>query len=111
MERLFSYGTLQQINVQRRTFGRLLKGVPDVLVGFECEHVEIIDPDVIATSGERFHPIVRQSGDAGDCVTGTVFEITAAELAAADAYDVDDYARVKTQLASGVVAWVYVRRD
>jgi len=32
-ERLFSYGTLQQENVQKQTFGRLLDGTPDALVG------------------------------------------------------------------------------
>ena len=34
MPLLFSYGTLQQQNVQLATFGRLLKGSPDSLVGF-----------------------------------------------------------------------------
>jgi len=42
-------------------------------------------------------------------VAGTVFEITPAELAAADAYEVSDYARVAVKLKSGVEAWVYVR--
>lgn len=32
--RLFSYGTLQQENVQRATFGRLLDGTPDALMGY-----------------------------------------------------------------------------
>lgn len=58
-ERLFSYGTLQQANVQLSAFGRLLNGTPDALVGFKNELVEITDPDVLAKSGERFHPIVR----------------------------------------------------
>jgi hypothetical protein len=33
MPLLFSYGTLQQEGVQRATFGRLLKGSADALVG------------------------------------------------------------------------------
>lgn len=109
-ERLFSYGTLQQANVQLSTFGRLLNGTPDALVGFKNELVEITDPDVLAKSGERFHPIVRRSGDAADRVAGTVFEITAAELAAADAYEVSDYQRIEALLASSSKAWVYVKR-
>ena len=40
LERLFSYGTLQQDGVQLATFGRLLKGAADVLVGFKQELVE-----------------------------------------------------------------------
>ncbi|MEQ1493458.1 MAG: hypothetical protein ABL932_23225, partial [Terricaulis sp.] len=62
-ERLFSYGTLQSPNVQLGTFGRFLDGEPDALVGFKRELVEITDPDVLAKSGERFHPIVMRSGD------------------------------------------------
>lgn len=110
MERLFSYGTLQQENVQIATFGRVLKGAPDALIGFKQELVEITDPDVLAKSGERFHPIVMRSGVDADRVTGTVFEITAEELAAADRYEVHDYERIAVTLASGGGAWVYVRR-
>jgi gamma-glutamylcyclotransferase (GGCT)/AIG2-like uncharacterized protein YtfP len=107
-ERLFSYGTLQQDEVQQASFGRLLKGAPDALVGWKQEMVEITDPDVLAKSGKRFHPIVMQ-GDAQDRVLGMVFEITAEELAAADRYEVSDYKRVSAKLASGLTAWVYVK--
>jgi hypothetical protein len=110
VERLFSYGTLQQEGVQRATFGRLLNGQPDALVGFKQEMVEITDPDVLAKSGKRFHPIVVRSADANDRVPGAMFEITPEELAAADAYEVDDYERVEATLASGLSAWVYVER-
>lgn len=109
-ERLFSYGTLQQENVQLATFGRLLKGAPDALVGFKQELVEITDPDVLAKSGKRFHPIVMRSGVDSDRIEGTVFEITVEELAAADRYEVDDYERIAVTLASGSGAWVYVQR-
>ncbi|MCX7359615.1 MAG: gamma-glutamylcyclotransferase [Alphaproteobacteria bacterium] len=110
MERLFSYGTLQSPNVQLATFRRFLDGQPDALMGFKRELVEITDPEVLASSGERFHPIVVRSGDSADRVAGTVFEITEAELAAADAYEVSDYERVSAPLASGSTAWVYVKR-
>ena len=109
-ELLFSYGTLQQETVQRATFGRKLAGVADMLVGYKRSMVEITDPEVIATSGKTHHPIVAYSGVEADRISGTVFEITPAELAAADAYEVDAYERVQTVLASGRVAWVYVLR-
>jgi gamma-glutamylcyclotransferase (GGCT)/AIG2-like uncharacterized protein YtfP len=109
-ERLFSYGTLQQDNVQLATFGRLLKGTPDALVGFAVRMVEIKDPQVIAASGKTHHPGVVRSGRAEDRVAGTVFEITPAELASADAYEVYEYERVEAELASGQRAWVYVLR-
>jgi hypothetical protein len=106
--RLFSYGTLQQESVQVSTFGRLLEGTPDALVGYMISMVEITDPEVLRTSGARFHPIVRHSGDPADETPGMVFEITEAELAAADTYEVSDYVRVTAPLKSGTSAWVYV---
>lgn len=109
-ERLFSYGTLRQEEVQRAIFGRLLEGWPDVLAGFVRETLEITDRDVLAKSGTRFHAIAVRTGDPADRIAGTVFLITPQELSAADAYEVDDYERVSVTLASGLDAWVYVGR-
>ena len=108
MPHLFSYGTLQQDDVQRATFGRLLTGAADVLPGCSQDRVAIEDPRVVATSGKTHHPIVRHSGRPVDRVAGTVFEISDAELAQADAYEVAAYRRVAVTLASGLAAWVYV---
>jgi gamma-glutamylcyclotransferase (GGCT)/AIG2-like uncharacterized protein YtfP len=108
MPLLFSYGTLQQDDVQRATFGRLLTGRPDALVGFEQALVLIEDPQVVATSGKTHHPIVRHSADPARRVAGTVFEVTAAELRSADEYEVSAYRRIAVTLASGARAWVYV---
>jgi len=109
MPKLFSYGTLQQENVQLETFGRRLEGRPDALPGFRREMVRITDPAVIAASGADHHPIVRESGDPADAVAGTVFDVTEAEIAAADTYEVADYKRVAVTLRSRVEAWVYVK--
>jgi gamma-glutamylcyclotransferase (GGCT)/AIG2-like uncharacterized protein YtfP len=105
--RLFSYGTLQQHEVQIALFGRALEGKPDRLPGYELSMLEITDPEVAAVSGSDRHPIVRATGRSTDQVDGTVLEITSAELAAADDYEVDDYTRALVPLASGVPAWVY----
>jgi gamma-glutamylcyclotransferase (GGCT)/AIG2-like uncharacterized protein YtfP len=94
--------------VQIAQFGRVLLGHADALAGWKQEMVEITDPDVLAKSGKRFHPIVIPGGPE-DCVPGTVFEITPEELAAADSYEVADYKRVAAPLASGRTAWVYVK--
>jgi hypothetical protein len=106
---LFSYGTLQQDGVQLSSFGRLLRGRADVLPGWKRELIEITDPDVLAKSGVRFHPIIAP-GSASDAVAGMVFEITEDELASADRYEVADYKRIAARLKSGIEAWVYVRR-
>jgi hypothetical protein len=108
MPLLFSYGTLQQENVQLSTFGRLLHGHEDELLGFEQSLVRIEDPDVVATSGKTHHPIVKFNGRPESRVSGTVFEITDEELANADRYEVAAYTRVAAVLASGKKAWVYV---
>ncbi len=105
---LFSYGTLRQRNVQLATFGRELEGRDDVLVGFARRMIAIGDPAIVATSGESHHPIVTRTDDPGDEVPGTVFRISAEELAAADSYEVSDYRRVAVQLKSGLEAYVYV---
>ena len=106
--RLFSYGTLQLERVQLSTFGRLLHGTPDAMVGYRLEPAEITDPDVIAISGTNLHTNLVLSDDPADEVPGTVFEITPAELAAADDYEVDDYQRVSVRLRSGAEAFVYI---
>jgi hypothetical protein len=108
MPYLFSYGTLQQESVQLESFGRALKGKPDVLPGWRREMVEIIDAEVFCLSGERFHPILVPGSDA-DEIPGMVFEISEQELQRADAYEVADYKRIAARLKSGLEAFVYVR--
>jgi SAM-dependent methyltransferase len=108
---LFSYGTLRQPEVQRATFGRLLDGAPDSIVGYELATLTITDPAVVATSGSDRHPVLRRSDRPGAAVPGTAFRITADELLAADDYEVADYTRVEVRLGSGTAAWVYVYDD
>lgn len=107
MEKLFSYGTLQLENVQRETFGRILNGMQDTLLGYVLGEVKIRDPAVIKKSGKDIHPILKYTGDPKDGVAGMVFEITQAELEQADDYEVAEYARVKAVFESGQEAWVY----
>jgi gamma-glutamylcyclotransferase (GGCT)/AIG2-like uncharacterized protein YtfP len=108
MPLLFSYGTLQQENVQLATFGRRLAGTPDALVGYEQSMFAIEDAEVVKSSGKTHHPIARFNGSAAARVPGTVFEITPQELELADRYEVSAYKRVVALLASGNKAWVYV---
>ena len=109
--RLFSYGTLQLAEVQRALFGRLLYGRAESLVGYRVAPLVISDPDVVATSGMAVHTIARRSADPEDRIAGIVFEITSDELAQADRYETDAYARVEVALASGETAFVYIGPD
>ena len=108
---LFSYGTLRQSEVQLATFGRQLAGRPDALLGYRLAPLAMSDPEVVRISGKTVHQIARRSGDPADLVEGVVLRITRAELAAADAYELDVYGRVEAALASGVRAYVYIGPD
>ena len=107
MPLLFSYGTLQQQAVQLTTFGRILRGEPDELVGFEQTVFTIDDPAFVAKSGRADHAIVRFNGRPDSRVKGTVLDVTDAELAQSDAYEPEGYTRMEGTLASGRRAWVY----
>ena len=104
---LFSYGTLRLPEVQLSTFGRLPEGADDAVVGYRLGWVTITDPHVVVTSGSDRHPILVEADEPGAVVEGTVLRITAAELTAADGYEVADYARTRVPLRSGGQAWAY----
>jgi len=107
MPTLFSYGTLQQKEVQIANFGRELLGKKDMLQGYIVGEIEITDERVLRESGKAIHPILRFTGNVADEVSGTVFEITDVELAQADDYEVDDYVRTLVKLQSGKECWIY----
>ena len=109
MPLLFSYGTLQQNNVQLSTFGRLLQGERDALLGFEQSLVPIEAAQVMAAGGKTHHANVTFNGRNDSRVSGTVFELSDAELAAADEYErLAAYKRIAAMLSSGKQTWVYV---
>lgn len=126
MPLLFSYGTLQQGAVQLSTFGRLLHGRADRLIGYHLGFARIDDPEVAALSGASHHPIITPAAITPAAITpasapatppeacrraqvdGVVFEISDEELQCADRYKMTEYRRIAAELASGAQAWVYV---
>lgn len=111
MDLLFSYGTLQQSNVQLVNFGRVLEGTQDSLPRYVVGEIKITDERVIKASGKERHPILIHTGDLADHVPGTVFEVTDSELQKADDYEVDDYVRISAELMSGRSCWIYAAAD
>ncbi|OIN83512.1 gamma-glutamylcyclotransferase family protein [Francisella sp. TX07-6608] len=107
MELLFSYGTLQQEEVQLSVFGRKLVGQKDSLKGYIVSEVEILDQRVIKVSGKKYHPILKKTENILDEVHGTIFELTTNEIKLSDKYEVDSYVRKKVTLNSGNSAWIY----
>jgi hypothetical protein len=109
MPLLFSYGTLQQEDVQLKTFGRKLEGQKDLLIGYEPSLVPITDPELAARLKRTHHDNAAHTGDDWSNVQGTAFEVTDAELALADRFEAEfAYKRVAVNLASGNDAFVYV---
>ena len=109
MPLLFSYGTLQQEEVQVSTFGRKLEGEKDLLIGYEPSLVRIADPSVAERLKKTHHDNVQSTGDDWSSVQGTVFEVTDDELSKADTFESQyHYRRISVPLASGKEAWVYV---
>jgi hypothetical protein len=112
MPLLFSYGSLQQEEVQVSTFGRKLDGEKDLLIGYEPSLVKIADPEVAKRLKKLHHDNVSKTGDEWSNVQGTVFEVTDEELAKADTFEAQYlYKRMIVPLASGKDAWVYVHNQ
>ncbi|ASK29850.1 UDP-N-acetylmuramate--alanine ligase [Chryseobacterium sp. T16E-39] len=108
MPYLFSYGTLQNEQVQTETFGRVLNGEKDILMGCKLKMLEITDPEVLRKSNQKYHPILEFSGMIEDEVEGMLFEVTDGEILQADEYEVDDYKRIETTFRSGKKGFIYV---
>lgn len=111
-ENLFSYGSLQEEAVQLATFGRLLEGKPDRLVGYAVTLIPIKDQELVARTGNTHYRNLQFTGAQSDLVEGTVFKVTTTELEQADVYEEDaDYKRVRVQLSSGAETWVYLHGE
>jgi gamma-glutamylcyclotransferase (GGCT)/AIG2-like uncharacterized protein YtfP len=109
---LFSYGTLKEEEVQLATFGRLLQGQTDELPAFVPALVSINDPEFVRATGKTHHANAAFNGSNKSSVKGTVFELTDAELEAADVYERPaNYARIAVTLRSGKRAWVFVEKS
>lgn len=101
MDYLFTYGTLQDLQVQHYIFGRILKGKTDFLSGFMRLENAVY---------ERYSLVV-QTKDLENKVEGKVYEVTALELKKADIYETSAYKRKKVKLESGIEAWLYIENS
>ncbi len=111
MPKLFSYGTLQLPQVQKTLFGRELVGHKDLLRKYRLSDIEITDPEVLALSGQRHHPILEYTGDPQDSVAGSLLELTEEEVLQADSYEVAAYRRDRLVFASGETAYAYLKNE
>lgn len=98
---LFSYGTLQEEQVQLALYNRKLIGFAAVLKGYQLASKKI--------AGK--YPILIKTENAADAIEGMVFEISNKELLKTDSYEGIHYTRVKEILPSGVKAWCYIQQQ
>lgn len=97
---LFTYGTLQEKEVQLSVFSRPLVGFED-----ELSHHKISDEKVA-----DLYPTLQHTGKETDTIKGLVYTLSHQELQKADKYEGEAYERIQIKLGSGKKAWVYSAR-
>lgn len=101
MEHLFTYGTLQDEQVQQYLFGRTLPGYQDSLLGFKR----------LENAVYQRYPLVVKTENTKDEVHGMAYEVSFSDLKKADIYETTAYKREKITLKSGKKAWVYLENS
>ncbi|NMM47784.1 gamma-glutamylcyclotransferase family protein [Marinigracilibium pacificum] len=108
MNKLFTYGTLQNEKIQLELFHRVLTGKNDTLDGYELSTLsQVIEEEGVQT--EISYPVIFKSTNPNSKIRGAVIELTDDELKVADDYEGDDYKRIAVFLASGTSAYTYIQ--
>jgi gamma-glutamylcyclotransferase (GGCT)/AIG2-like uncharacterized protein YtfP len=102
MEKLFAYGSLQNEDIQKDLFGRILEGTPETLIGYVVKQIQIEEEFGIVN-----YPIITQTENQEDTINGIVYDISTKELHQSDLYEGLHYKRVEVQLQSNQKAWAY----
>lgn len=102
MQKLFAYGSLQHEDVQQDLFGRILEGTPETLIGYELNEIRIEEE-----FGIVHYPIIMETSDSNDTISGILYDVTMKELHQADLYEGLHYKRVEVHLQSNQKAWAY----
>lgn len=95
---LFSYGTLQEPEIQEKILNRRLKGTKAILLGYKKYEKRMMNK----------YPIIEQSDDAKAMVSGILYKVSNYELYKIDLYESLAYTRIQAKLKSSVKAWVYI---
>ncbi len=102
MENLFAYGTLKDKEIQETIFGRVLSGTPGKLVGYAIKEIQIEEE-----FGVIGYPIITETKNHADTISGIVFKLSPLEIQLADTYEGIHYRRIQVQLHSNETVWVY----
>ena len=102
MEKLFAYGSLQNEDIQKDLFGRILVGTPETLIGYIVKDIQIEEE-----FGIVHYPIITETQKQQDTINGMVYSVSSQELRQTDLYEGLHYRRVEVQLQSDQKAWAY----
>lgn len=102
MEKLFAYGSLQNEDIQKDLFGRILVGTPEILIGYIIKDIQIEEE-----FGLVHYPIITETHQPEDTIKGMVYTVTNQELRQTDLYEGLHYRRVEVHLQSNQKAWAY----
>ncbi len=102
MENLFAYGTLKDKEVQETIFGRVLTGTPDKLVGYAIKEINIEEE-----FGVIGYPIITETQNPEDTISGILYKLSPRELQLADTYEGIHYKRIQVVLHSKETVWTY----
>nr|WP_297797907.1 gamma-glutamylcyclotransferase family protein [uncultured Eudoraea sp.] len=97
-EYLFTYGTLQQEDIQLTVFSRTLSGFSDTLSGYKLSDEKVVG----------IYPVMQNSDIPTDFVNGRVYMCSNKEILDVDKYEGPAYKRIKVTLNSGKSAWAYI---
>lgn len=100
---VFSYGTLQDPEVQKELYNRVLEGQPDRISGYVLESINLPDSSFNYIS----YSIAKLTGNPQDIIEGFVFYLSEHELKITDTYESEAYERFKIKLDSGIEAIMY----
>ncbi|MFV7235985.1 MULTISPECIES: gamma-glutamylcyclotransferase family protein [Flavobacterium] len=102
MEKLFAYGSLQNEDIQKDLFGRILEGTPETLIGYVVKEIQIEEE-----FGLVHYPIIMETHKPEDTINGILYSISSQELRQTDLYEGLHYKRVEVHLQSNLKAWAY----
>ena len=102
MEKLFAYGSLQNEDIQKDLFGRILEGTAETLIGYVVKEIQIEEE-----FGMVHYPFITETHKPEDTINGMVYTVSTKELHQSDLYEGLHYKRVEVHLQSNQKAWAY----
>ena len=97
---LFAYGTLQDSDIQKQLFGKVLPFEEDIIIGYEVVHDLEIEG--------HFYPRLKEKYK--EELKGRVYELTAEQLVLVDEYETDAYYRMKIKTIKNRIVEVYFQK-